>query len=233
MQNIKAVVFDMDGTLLDTLTDLKLALNYSLSCFGYEERSTDEVRNFLGAGMDALISLALPDRLKLGADEDEGKRAELERIHKQVKDRFIEYYIDHGEDNTKPYPQIMSLLHALKARGIKVAVVSNKALEAVKRLNERLFADVFDAEIGDVQGIKLKPAPDMILSALDELGVEKEATVYVGDGDTDIMAAKNAGVRCISVTYGYRSEEFLRAHCGKEFADSVDALAELLGVELD
>jgi len=233
MQDVKAVVFDMDGTLLDTLTDLKLALNYSLSGFGYPERTTDEVRNFIGAGMDVLIELALSEHLKLGADSDGKKRAELERVHKQVKDRFIDYYIAHGEDNTKPYPQIMSLLHALKARGIKVAVVSNKALEAVKRLNERLFAGVFDAEIGDAEGIKLKPAPDMILNALDELGIDREAAVYVGDGDTDIMAAKNAGVRCISVTYGYRTKEFLKERGGKEFADSVGELAELLDIKLN
>lgn len=224
----KAVVFDMDGTLLDTIKDLGLSLNYSLEKCGYGKRSLEEIQSFIGNGVDVLITCAMPDELKEGIDTDERKKAEFIEKCKEVGAVFREYYVAHGEDNTVPYDCIIELLSSLKTSGVKVAVVSNKVQEAVDALNDRLFGGLIDASIGDRVGIRLKPYPDMIIDAMDRLSVDKTETVFVGDGDTDILSAKNAGIPCISVCYGYRTEEFLRASGGTVFAHDVAELKRLL-----
>lgn len=233
MDKYKAVIFDMDGTLLDTLTDLRASLNYALKACGYPERTLEEVRAFIGDGVAELIVRAMPDELKSGIEEDEDKKQAFISACAEVGDEFRKYYIDHGEDNTRPYAGIMSLLGALKKRGIKTAVVSNKVQEAVERLNERLFAGLIDAAVGDGMGRKLKPAPDMLLEAMSRLGIGKDEAVFVGDGDADIHAAKNAGLPCISVCYGYRTQEFLKEHGGEVFAHDVRELASLLDINLE
>ncbi|MDE7372950.1 MAG: HAD family hydrolase [Clostridia bacterium] len=228
MAEYKAVIFDMDGTLLDTLKDLHIALNHSLRACGYGERTREEVKSFIGDGVNMLIARAMPDELKAYSEDGAESSTEFWNACRAVGEEFRSFYIDHGEDNTYPYDGIIPLLKALKERGIKTAVVSNKAQEAVERLNDRLFVGLFDAAVGDRAGVKLKPAPDMLLEALDKLSVDKTEAVFVGDGDADILAAERAGLPCISVCYGYRDESFLRTHGGKVFAHNVAELSELL-----
>ncbi len=232
MKKYKAIIFDMDGTLLDTLEDLYLALNHSLNACGYAARTREEVQAFIGDGVGVLIAKAMPDALKEGIESDQAKQAEFRKKCVAVGEVFREFYIEHGEDNTKPYDGIITLLGALKKNGIKTAVVSNKVQEAVERLNERLFSGLIDAAVGDGAGLKLKPEPDMLLCALDKLGVNQGEALFVGDGETDILAASRAGLPCISVCYGYRTEEFLRSKGGKLFAHNVRELADLLNTEL-
>ncbi|MCM1306228.1 MAG: HAD family hydrolase [Bacteroides sp.] len=232
MMDFKAVIFDMDGTLLDTLKDLHIALNHSLRACGYGERTREEVQSFIGDGVGLLIARAIPDSLKANDDDSPDRQEKFSSACKAVGEEFRNFYIEHGEDNTYPYDGIVPLLNALKERGIKTAVVSNKVQEAVERLNDRLFSGIFDAQEGDREGVRLKPAPDMLLDALAKLSVDKSEAVYVGDGDADILAASRAGLKCISVCYGYRDEDFLRAHGGKIFARDVGELAKLLNVNL-
>ena len=219
----------MDGTLLDTLCDLKDALNYSLSACGYPVHTLNEVRSYIGAGLARLIELALPTELREAAERDNDK-SKLDLAVKAVTDKFAEYYIAHGEDNTRPYDGITELLETLRSQGVSTAVVSNKIQLAVERLAERKFGGLIDVAIGDREGVRLKPAPDMILDALARLGVRAEDAVFVGDGDTDILAAKYAGVPCISVSYGYKTEEFLRENGATSIARDVDELLKILGL---
>lgn len=212
----------MDGTLLDTLRDLELSLNYSLSKCGYPKRTTEEVRAFIGDGIDTLIMRAMPDESKIGSDF-------IAKCCK-VGEVFKEYYIEHGEDNTVPYDGILNLLEKLKRNGVKTAVVSNKVKAAVDRLNENKFGGLIDVAVGDGMGLALKPAPDMLLYALNRLGAQREEALFVGDGETDIAAAKNAGLDCISVCYGYRSEDFLKEQGAQRIAHSTSELADLLGI---
>ncbi len=229
MVRYKAVIFDMDGTLLDTLCDLRDALNFSLAACGYPEHTLDEVRSYIGAGLSRLIELALPADIRQAA-EASGDRREIEGAISAVTDRFAEYYIVHGEDNTAPYEGIMRLLEGLREHGVATAVVSNKIELAVEKLVESKFGGLIDVAIGDREGVRLKPAPDMILDALSRLKVRADEAVFVGDGDTDIIAAKNAGVPCISVSYGYKTEEFLKANGAAAVAHGVSELAAMLGL---
>lgn len=232
MAKYKAIIFDMDGTLLNTIEDLYLSLNHALSAYGYPCRTRAEVQSYIGDGMDVLIMRAMPDELKEDIDGDKEKFAVFVEKCQAVGEAFKEYYIEHGEDNTKPYDGIIALLKALKQSKIKTAVVSNKMQIAVERLNDRLFAGLINVAVGDGVGLKLKPYPDMLLHALNRLGVDKADAVFVGDGDTDILAAKSAGLGCISVCYGYRDEDFLRSHGGKSFAHDVKELASILDIKI-
>lgn len=229
MENVKAVIFDMDGTLLDTLTDLNVSLNAALESCGYPRRTMEETREFIGDGIFNLVARAMPDYLKEELKDDEA--AFMQKVETTFE-AFKDYYIVHGEDNTAPYPDITELLRALKREGLKVAVVSNKVKIVVDELNRRMFFGLIDASAGDGEGLKLKPYPDMLLKVIDALGVLKNEAVFIGDGDTDIECAKRAGIRCISVCYGYRSEEFLRQKGGRVFAHDAKELAALLGVVL-
>ncbi len=194
----KLVIFDMDGTILDTLEDLANTANYALHTNGFPERTKDEVRQFVGNGILKLIERATPEGT---TQEQIGKTFET----------FIEYYKDHKSDTTKPYPQIMELLIALKEAGHKLAVVSNKADQAVKDLCLEYFPNIFDAAIGERVGVAKKPAPDSVNEVMKELACAPEDTVYVGDSDVDVMTAKNANVTCIGVTWGFREKELLES----------------------
>lgn len=239
MKKYKAVVFDMDGTLLDTLDDLHISLNYALNACGHGGRTKEEVQSFIGDGIDVLIARAMPNSIGKQAffsnstsRETENNKAEFIEQCKKVGEVFRAFYIGHGEDNTKPYDGMTELLRALKVNGIKTAVVSNKVQEAVEGLSEKLFAGLIDVAVGDREGVRLKPNPDMLLSALETLGIDGDDAVFVGDGDTDIEASARAGLDCISVCYGYRTEDFLCAHGGKTFAHNAYELANLLSVKI-
>ena len=193
----KLAVFDMDGTILDTLEDLKDSTNFALEKCGYPTRTYDEVRRFVGNGIRKLIERAVPEGLTT---------EQIDRVHEV----FTEHYKVHCADKTKAYDGIKPLLEKLRANGVKTAVVSNKADYGVQELCKEYFDGLFDYAVGEREGIRRKPAPDAVNEALRVLGIDKSEAVYIGDSDVDFETAKNAGLPCISVLWGFRDEEFLR-----------------------
>lgn len=193
----KLAVFDMDGTILDTLEDLKDSTNFALENCGYPTRSYDEVRRFVGNGIRKLIERAVPEGLTV---------EQIDRVHEV----FTEHYKVHCADKTKAYDGIKPLLEKLRASGVKTAVVSNKADYGVQELCKEYFDGLFDYAVGEREGIRRKPAPDAVNEALRVLGIDKSEAVYIGDSDVDFETAKNAELPCISVLWGFRDEEFLR-----------------------
>lgn len=194
----KAVIFDLDGTLLNTLDDLADSTNYALSKFGYPTRTIEEVRQFVGNGVAKLIERAIP----------EGKN---NPNFEKCLSIFKENYAQNMYNKTAPYNGIIEMLSNLKSKGIKIAVVSNKFDLAVKELCKKYFEGFIDFAAGEneAQGIKKKPAPDTVISVLNKFNFAPEDAVYVGDSDVDIMTAKNSKMPCISVTWGFRDEKFL------------------------
>lgn len=194
----KAIIFDLDGTLLNTLDDLADSTNYALSKFGYPTRTIEEVRQFVGNGVAKLIERAIP----------EGKN---NSNFEKCLSIFKENYAQNMYNRTAPYNGIIEMLSNLKSKGIKIAVVSNKFDLAVKELCKKYFEGFIDFAAGEneAQGIKKKPAPDTVLSVLNEFNFAPEDAVYVGDSDVDIMTAKNSKMPCISVTWGFRDKKFL------------------------
>ena len=199
MHKYKTYIFDLDGTLLSTLADLAASTNYALRTHHMPERSIDEVRRFVGNGVKKLMERAIPDGLNNPLFED-------------TFDTFRQHYMQHNLDTTQPYPGIMQLLEQLKAEGKNIAVVSNKFYAATRELCRHFFGDLVPVAIGEREDIRKKPAPDTVIEALRELGVDKEGAVYIGDSDVDIMTAKNSGMPCVSVLWGFRDKEFLLEH---------------------
>lgn len=199
MHKYKTYIFDLDGTLLSTLADLAASTNYALRTHHMPERSIDEVRSFVGNGVKKLMERAIPDGLNNPLFED-------------TFATFRQHYMQHNLDTTQPYPGIMQLLEQLKAEGKNIAVVSNKFYAATRELCRHFFGDLVPVAIGEREDIRKKPAPDTVIEALRELGVDKEGAVYIGDSDVDIMTAKNSGMPCVSVLWGFRDKEFLLEH---------------------
>ena len=210
-----AAVFDLDGTLLDTLGDLAGSANYALTARGFPARTVDEVRRFVGNGVAMLLHRAVPDGT---APEDEARCLELFRAH----------YLAHMRDHTAPYAGIPELLDHLRQTGIAVAVVSNKFDAAVKDLCRDYFGDAVPVAIGESAQIRRKPAPDTVFAALRELDVPSERAVYIGDSDVDIDTARNAGMDCISVSWGFRDIPFLQAHGASRIARDPKELGSFL-----
>lgn len=192
----QTAVFDLDGTLLDTLEDLYRAANQTLSRHGLPCRTRDEIRAFVGNGVEMLIRRAVPN----GTPEE---------TTVAVLSDFKTIYAAVCEEHTKPYDGITDLLKALRERGIRVAVVSNKFDAATKKLCEKYFGEPVEVAVGERSGVRKKPAPDTVFEALRLLGVTAAGAVYIGDSDVDIETAKNCGMDCISVTWGFRDEGFL------------------------
>lgn len=211
----KALIFDLDGTLLDTLDDLTAATNYALEKHGLPKRTRDEVCSFVGNGMALLISRAVPE----GTD----KQKETE-----VFEAFRQYYSAHMTDRTKPYDNAQKTLSTLHAEGVHIGVVSNKAHEAVCGLCDRFFKGDIEVCAGRREGVRKKPAPDAVFVVLNQLGCEAHEAIYIGDADTDIDTAKNAGCDFIGVSWGFRGRDFLIAHGAATVADTFDELKELL-----
>ena len=199
-------IFDLDGTLLDTLGDLAASVNYALRTYGMPEHSLDEVRHMVGNGVRLLMERAVPD----GAAHP---------LFEAAFAAFRQHYMEHSLDTTRPYDGIAELLTALKGAGKHTAVVSNKFDAATKQLCAHFFADTIDVAIGEheAEGIRKKPAPDTVLEALRVLGVETEGAVYVGDSEVDIATARNSGLPCVSVLWGFRDRDFLEAHGATDF----------------
>ena len=211
----KAVIFDLDGTLLDTLEDLKNSVNYALEKNSMPKRSIEEVREFVGNGVTNLIKRAVP------------KETDEEAEQKVFAD-FKSHYSIHCEDLTKPYPGINDLLCELQSVGIKTAVVSNKLESAVKKLCKKYFGNGILAAAGDRADRKRKPESDSVFAVLEELSISTSEAVYVGDSEVDILTAKNSGMDCIAVSWGFRSREALVNAGAKVIVDTVDELRNKL-----
>ncbi len=192
----KLAIFDMDGTILDTLVDLAEAVNYALRRAGLPERSLQEIRSYLGNGMLRLIRLAAP----------EDASAELLA---ELKETFTEYYKAHCSAHTRPYDGIVELIEELRSQGVKTAVVSNKPDFGVQLLVQDYFPTSFDAAVGERNGIAKKPAPDSVNEVLRLLDISREEAVYIGDSEVDIETARNAGMTGVIVTWGFRDEAYL------------------------
>ena len=207
-------IFDLDGTLLDTLGDLAAAVNHALRSNGMPERTIDEVRCFVGNGVRRLMQRAVPD-------------GEANPLLASALETFKAYYLEHQLDTTRPYPGIMEMLRALRQRGCQIAVVSNKFQTATEELCRHFFADTVEVAIGENEaaGIHRKPAPDTVLEVLRRL--HQRPAVYVGDSDVDILTARNAHLPCISVLWGFRSREFLLQHGATCLVERPGALAGL------
>lgn len=215
MNKLKAVVFDLDGTLLDTLEDLANATNWALRHNGMAERSLEEVRQFVGNGVRRLIERAVA----VGTDD--------ELLEKTFAD-FKAYYVDHCQERTRLYDGISEMLAALKAAGYAMAIVSNKLQAGVDELYDLYFRETIDVAIGEREGVRRKPAPDMVASALKELGVTVDEAVYVGDSDVDLQTARNSGLPCISVLWGFRDRDFLVEHGATCFVERPAEIVSLL-----
>ena len=202
MKRYKAIIFDLDGTLLDTLTDLAEGTNYALRVNGFPERTTDEIRRFVGNGARKLIERAVPE-------------GQIEAALEQVRQDFDIYYKVHCKDHTGPYPGIMEMLQELVQQGYALGVVSNKPDFAVQELIPEYFPDIFASVSGERQGVAKKPAPDLIREAMKNLQADSSNAVYVGDSEVDLEAAANAGIPCISVAWGFKGRRFLEEqHAG-------------------
>ncbi len=196
-KKIDTIIFDLDGTLINSLEDLKVSVNYALFGFKYPKQTLDMVRNNVGNGVEKLMERSLPD----------GRNNTNFEVCLSI---FKEHYAKNMDVNTKPYPHILELLATLKSRGYKLAVVSNKFDAAVKPLCKKYFKTLIDVAIGQEKETKKKPAPDTVYIALDELHSKSENAIFVGDSEVDIQTAKNAGMNCISVSWGYKTKEFLK-----------------------
>lgn len=209
------VIFDMDGTILDTLEDMQAAVNAALAEEGFPVRTLDEVRRFVGNGNRLLAARAVPE----SAGPDAAER---------VLRGFHRHYRAHCADHTKAYRGVIPLIERLRAAGVKTAVVSNKADYAVQALAEDYFPGLFDFVTGEREGIRRKPAPDGVLAAMEALGADRARTVYVGDSEVDLETAANAEIPCIVVCWGFRTKSELLARGAERMADTAEALEFLL-----
>ena len=211
----KAVLFDMDGTLLNTLEDLCDSTNHALAQMGYPLRGIEEIRRFIGNGAEKQIRRAVPE------GTSEGKIMETLAA-------FRAYYQDHCQIKTKVYDGLLDVLSELKEKGVKMAVVSNKPDAAVKKLSREYFGDRLDYAIGPSDGVRCKPYPDMAEEALKALGVEKKDAVFVGDSEVDVQTGLNAGLDVIAVGWGFRSREVVIEAGASKIADNASELEKLI-----
>lgn len=190
------VIFDLDGTILDTLDDLRDSVNFALKNNNLPCRSTEEIRAFVGNGIRLLIERAVPQNTE---------KAVVDKCF----DDFKAHYKNNSANLTKPYDGIIEVLNQLKNNGVKLAVVSNKADFAVQTLVKKYFKGIFDFSVGEKEGIRRKPFPDSVFNAMEYLGADKNTTVYVGDSEVDVETAFNSGIPCIAVAWGFRDKAVL------------------------
>ena len=215
MRRFTAYIFDLDGTLLDTLNDLASSCNYALRENSMPERSIDEVRRFVGNGVKKLMERAIPGGLE---------NPKFDATYTL----FRQHYLNHNLDTTRPYPGVMDLLSELRRKGKNVAVVSNKFYAATQELCQHFFGhELVPVAIGERENIRKKPAPDTVMEALRQLGVSRDNAVYIGDSDVDVMTAQNSGMPCISVLWGFRDREFLVAHGANTFVETPEEILSL------
>lgn len=211
----KAIVFDLDGTLLDTLADLAASTNYALRSCGMPEHSIDDVRRFVGNGVRMLMTRAVPD-------------GESNPRFDEAFSVFRQHYMQHCLDTTCPYPGIMDALAKLKEKGMMLAIVSNKMQAATEELRQHFFSQYIDVAIGESAAIRKKPAPDTVNEALRLLGISHDEAIYVGDSDVDIDTARAAMMPCASVLWGFRDRQFLLNHGATRLLSSPEELLSLV-----
>lgn len=210
-------IFDLDGTLLNTLEDLTDSMNYILEVNGFPLRTLEEIRSFVGNGVRKLVERAIP----------EDKRSDSVFVDKLYKD-FSLYYNEHCMIKTDLYDGIKELVENLTQNGYDCAIVSNKIDSAVKELSDKYFGSLMKASIGEIPSVKTKPAPDMVELAMKEMGAVKERTIYIGDSEVDVQTAKNSGLPSVSVLWGFRDKEFLAEKGAEVFVHSAEELLEYL-----
>lgn len=215
--NKKCVIFDLDGTLLYTLEDLKNSVNFALKESGFQERSLDEIREFVGNGIKNLVKRAVPEN----TDDATFEKCFLS---------FKEHYRLHSNDTTKEYEGVTETLRCLKDNDFLLAVISNKADFAVKKLCSEFFGDLFACAFGDRDGVERKPSPDSVNEIIELLGVLRENCYYVGDSEVDVITARNANLKCIACTWGFRSRSVLEAEKPEYIIDDVKDILEIVGV---
>lgn len=208
-------IFDLDGTLLDTLRDLAFSTNYALRQHGMPEHPISDIRQFVGNGVGKLIERAVPGGLG-------------NPLYEATLDTFRKHYLQHSLDTTTPYPGIVDMLNELRGNGCRVAVVSNKFYDATRELCRHFFADTVEVAIGERSDIRRKPAPDTVLEAMRQLGIDRRLTVYVGDSDVDVETARNSSIPCISVLWGFRDRQFLVDHGATTFVSSPSQILSYL-----
>ena len=218
MNNKKCVIFDLDGTLLYTLEDLKNSVNFALKESGFKERSLEEIREFVGNGIESLMRKSVPDNIS-------------EEEFEICFENFKSHYKFHSEDNTQEYDGITELLENLKCKGFLLAVVSNKADFAVKTLCDKYFQGLLDVAFGEREGIKRKPCPDSVNEVVKILKVEKENCYYVGDSEVDVKTAHNAEIKCIACSWGFRSKSVLENENPEYIIDSPEEILRIVGVK--
>lgn len=211
MKQYHTVIFDLDGTLLNTLEDLTDSVNWAMQKYGYPLHTIEEVRGFVGNGLHKLVERALPD----GVSEEKTE---------EIFSDFTTHYKENCAIKTRPYDGILKLLEELEKRKIKIGIVSNKGDAVVKELNQYYFNGKIKVAIGERAGMKRKPAKDSVIEALKELSSKKEDAIYIGDSEVDVMTAKNAGLFCISVTWGFRGKAFLEEHGATCFVDAPEEI---------
>ncbi len=215
----EVVIFDLDGTLLDTIEDLADAVNTSLKMHGMPLRTLDEIRQFVGNGITVLMERAVPG----GKDNSEFDSAFRE---------FKNYYAGHCNDKTKPYPGIAEMLKKIKKENVRMAIVSNKADFAVKELNSFYFNDIMDVALGEneVAGIRRKPAPDMVFEVLKHFNCPAAKALYVGDSEVDLATARAADIACVGVAWGFRGRDFLEQNGADVIIDTPAEMLDILKI---
>ena len=201
----KNIFFDLDGTLINSIYDLHDSVNYILNKYGYKERSLEEINSFVGNGLKKLLLLSLPE-----------KRDDFDLIYND----FSNYYFTHCCIKTKPYDGIIEVLKKLKSKGIKLAVITNKPQNAAQEICEEFFNGLFDVVTGEKEGIARKPEPEMVEITLKKLNAQKSETLYVGDSEVDILTGKNAGLKVLSVSYGFRDKTYLKSQGAGDIVDN-------------
>lgn len=213
---MKLIIFDLDGTLLNTIDDLADAVNYALWEYGFAPRSVDECRNFVGNGVAKLMERALPESARTAENVS------------RMRELFARYYDAHLCDKTRPYPVLKGMLGALQARGIKLAVASNKYQSATERLVKHFFPQIpFAAVLGQRENVPVKPHPQIVQDILTAVSETRENTLYIGDSDVDMQTARNAGVKACAATWGFKPREVLTA-CEPDYL--IDTPQELVSL---
>lgn len=215
MKKYETIIWDLDGTLLDTLDDLRDSVNFALAEFGCPPRSRSEIRSFIGNGTRRLVELSLPGGLR-------------NPRYEEVFSLFREHYAANSRNKTRPYAGVPELLRDLKARGRRMAIVSNKLDPVVKALTQSFYGESVGVSIGASEKMPRKPAPDMVFEALRVLGASAETAVYIGDTEVDLRTAANSGLDCISVTWGFRDRPELVSSGATRIAGTPRELGEIL-----
>ena len=215
MKKYDTIIFDLDGTLLDTLEDITDSANFSLTMHGFPCRKIEEIRSFVGNGVARLIELAIPDGIN------------NPQYEKCLAD-FRHHYSRNMQNKTNAYKGIMDLLRHLSKENYKIAIVSNKFDMAVKKRNQVYFGEYIKVAIGESKGVSKKPAPDTVFKALEELGSNVNKAVYIGDSEVDVKTAQNSGIICIGVTWGFRNREVLAQEGANYIIDKPEEVFKII-----